>query len=139
VAIGGPVGQRTDARANAAAEAITVELVTADMRALPLATGPVDVVVSSLAIHNIPDDAEDECATGAAGPGGPSNAVSIFSRSLGSGGARTPFLPGWLKGRVDDPALLTPSPAGQLIRTASMMLLSSGGRFPQSPRATVPL
>lgn len=40
-------------RANAAAEAVTVELVTADVRALPLATGSVDVVVSSLAIHNI--------------------------------------------------------------------------------------
>jgi arsenite methyltransferase len=40
---------------NAAAEAVTVDLITADMRALPLATGSVDVVVSSLAIHNIPD------------------------------------------------------------------------------------
>src|SRR5205823_1465834 len=42
--------------ANAAAEAVTVDLITADMRVLPLATGSVDVVVSSLAIHNIPDD-----------------------------------------------------------------------------------
>lgn len=40
---------------NAAAEAVAVELITADMRALPLATASVDVVVSSLAIHNIPD------------------------------------------------------------------------------------
>jgi ubiquinone/menaquinone biosynthesis C-methylase UbiE len=32
-----------------------VEVVTADMRALPLATASVDVVVSSLAIHNLPD------------------------------------------------------------------------------------
>ena len=40
---------------NAVAEGVTVELLTADMRALPLATGSVDVVVSSLAIHNIPD------------------------------------------------------------------------------------
>jgi SAM-dependent methyltransferase len=47
----------TRTRANAAAEAVTVELITADTRALPLATGSVDVVVSSLAIHNIPDDA----------------------------------------------------------------------------------
>jgi SAM-dependent methyltransferase len=34
---------------------VTVSLITADMRALPLASGSVDVVVSSLAIHNIPD------------------------------------------------------------------------------------
>jgi SAM-dependent methyltransferase len=47
----------TRTRANAAAGAVTVELITADLRALPLATGSVDVVVSSLAIHNIPDDA----------------------------------------------------------------------------------
>jgi arsenite methyltransferase len=40
---------------NAAAEAVTVELLTADMRALPLANGSVDAVVSSPAIHNIPD------------------------------------------------------------------------------------
>jgi len=40
---------------NAAAEVVTVDLITADMRALPLATESVDVVVSSLAIHNIPD------------------------------------------------------------------------------------
>lgn len=40
---------------NAAAEGVAVELITADMRALPLATGSIDVVVSSLAIHNIPD------------------------------------------------------------------------------------
>jgi len=42
---------------NAAAEAVTVTLLTADLRALPLATGSADVVVSSLAIHNIPDAA----------------------------------------------------------------------------------
>jgi SAM-dependent methyltransferase len=40
---------------NAAAEAVRIELITADMRALPLATGSLDVVVSSLAIHNIAD------------------------------------------------------------------------------------
>ncbi|MBU2666781.1 class I SAM-dependent methyltransferase [Actinoplanes bogorensis] len=44
-------------RANAAAEGVAVELITGDMRALPFATGSVDVVVSSLAIHNIPDHA----------------------------------------------------------------------------------
>lgn len=44
-------------RRNAAAEAVTVTLLTADMRALPLATGSVDLVVSSLAIHNIRDEA----------------------------------------------------------------------------------
>ncbi|MGI8333719.1 class I SAM-dependent methyltransferase [Actinomadura scrupuli] len=38
---------------NATAEAVTVTLLTADMRALPLATGSVDLVVSSLAMHNI--------------------------------------------------------------------------------------
>ncbi|MBL7261314.1 class I SAM-dependent methyltransferase [Paractinoplanes lichenicola] len=43
--------------ANAAAEGVTVELITADLRTLPIATGSVDVVLSSLAIHNIPDDA----------------------------------------------------------------------------------
>jgi arsenite methyltransferase len=46
----------TSTLSNAAAEAVTVDLVTADMRTLPLATGSVDVVVSSLAIHNVPDD-----------------------------------------------------------------------------------
>ena len=40
---------------NAAAEAVTVDLITADMRALPLAGESVDLVVSTLAIHNIPD------------------------------------------------------------------------------------
>jgi ubiquinone/menaquinone biosynthesis C-methylase UbiE len=44
------------ARTNAAAEGVKVSLLTADMRALPLATGSADVVVSSLAIHNIPDE-----------------------------------------------------------------------------------
>jgi arsenite methyltransferase len=45
--------------ANAALEGVTdrVELHTADMTALPLADGSVDVIVSSLAIHNIPDRA----------------------------------------------------------------------------------
>jgi arsenite methyltransferase len=45
--------------ANAALEDVAdrVELHTADMTALPLADGSVDVIVSSLAIHNIPDRA----------------------------------------------------------------------------------
>ena len=45
--------------ANAALEGVAdrVELHTADMTALPLADGSVDVIVSSLAIHNIPDRA----------------------------------------------------------------------------------
>ena len=34
-----------------------VEVMTADMRALPLQTASVDLVVSSLAIHNVPDQA----------------------------------------------------------------------------------
>jgi SAM-dependent methyltransferase len=59
---------------NAAAEAVTVDLLTADMLALPLATGSVDVVVSSLAIHNIPDQAGRMAAIGEAArvlrPGG---------------------------------------------------------------------
>lgn len=38
---------------NAAAEGVTVDVLTADMRALPIATASIDVVVSSLAIHNI--------------------------------------------------------------------------------------
>jgi arsenite methyltransferase len=43
-------------RRNAVAEGVAgrVELKTADMRALPFADGDFDVVVSSLAIHNIP-------------------------------------------------------------------------------------
>ncbi len=46
-------------RRNAAHEGVAarVELATADMRALPFADGTFDVVVSSLAIHNIPDAA----------------------------------------------------------------------------------
>jgi SAM-dependent methyltransferase len=60
--------------ANATAEAVTVELITADMRALPLAAGSVDVVVSSLAIHNIPD-----------GPGR-AGAVAEAARVLRPGG-----------------------------------------------------
>lgn len=41
------------ALANAATEGVPVTLLTADMRALPLATASVDVVLSSMAIHNI--------------------------------------------------------------------------------------
>lgn len=37
------------------AEAVMVALLTADMRALPLTTGSVHLVVSSLAIHNVSD------------------------------------------------------------------------------------
>jgi arsenite methyltransferase len=59
---------------NAAAEGVTVDLITADMRVLPLASGSVDVVVSSLAIHNIPH-----------GPGR-MNAVSEAARVLRPGG-----------------------------------------------------
>ena len=43
-------------RANAAAEGVAVKLLTGDMRALPVGTGSVDVVVSSMAIHNIPGE-----------------------------------------------------------------------------------
>ncbi|MEU6785804.1 class I SAM-dependent methyltransferase [Nonomuraea angiospora] len=45
------------ARANAAAEGVAdrVELVTGDMRDLPFGDGAFDAIVSSLAIHNIPD------------------------------------------------------------------------------------
>lgn len=45
------------ARANAAAEAVAekVELRTADMRELPLEDESFDLVVSSLAVHNVPD------------------------------------------------------------------------------------
>ncbi|WP_249713842.1 class I SAM-dependent methyltransferase [Rhizomonospora bruguierae] len=43
-------------RANAGAEGVAVDLLTGDLRALPVRTGAVDVVVSSLAIHNIPDE-----------------------------------------------------------------------------------
>jgi arsenite methyltransferase len=43
-------------RANAELEGVSdrVELVTADMRTLPLADASVDLIVSSLAIHNVP-------------------------------------------------------------------------------------
>jgi SAM-dependent methyltransferase len=64
----------TSTLTNAAAEAVSVDLITADMRTLPLATGSVDVVVSSLAIHNIPD-----------GPGRMS-AVAEAARILRPGG-----------------------------------------------------
>lgn len=39
-----------------------MELQTADMTALPLADASVDVVVSSLAIHNIPDQSARDTA-----------------------------------------------------------------------------
>lgn len=47
-------------RRNAELEGVIdrVELVTADMRAIPLPDASVDVIVSSLAIHNIPSAAE---------------------------------------------------------------------------------
>jgi SAM-dependent methyltransferase len=49
--------QEPVARANAEAEGVSerVELVTGDMRDLPFDDGVFDVVLSSLAIHNIPD------------------------------------------------------------------------------------
>jgi SAM-dependent methyltransferase len=59
---------------NAGAEAVSVDLVTADLRALPLATGSVDVVLSSLAIHNITD------------PAGRSSAIEEVARILRPGG-----------------------------------------------------
>ena len=40
---------------NAVAEGVRVELHTADMRKLPFADGSFEVIVSSLAIHNVPD------------------------------------------------------------------------------------
>jgi SAM-dependent methyltransferase len=51
-------------RANAAAEGVSerVELVTGDMRKLPFPDGAFDVVVSSLAIHNVPDAAGRKAA-----------------------------------------------------------------------------
>jgi SAM-dependent methyltransferase len=45
----------TEANARAEGVADRIELHTGDMRALPLADASIDVVVSSLAIHNIPD------------------------------------------------------------------------------------
>ncbi len=45
------------ARRNADAEGVPVDLLTGDMRALPVGTGSLDLVVSSLAIHNVPDQA----------------------------------------------------------------------------------
>ncbi|MEV0199512.1 class I SAM-dependent methyltransferase [Nonomuraea sp. NPDC050691] len=42
-------------RANAEAEGVTVDLVTGDMRELAFEDASFDVVVSSLAVHNIPD------------------------------------------------------------------------------------
>jgi SAM-dependent methyltransferase len=51
-------------RGNAAAEGVVdrVELYTADMRTLPFADGSFDLIVSSLAIHNIPGSAGREKA-----------------------------------------------------------------------------
>ncbi|MGV3624791.1 MAG: class I SAM-dependent methyltransferase [Archangium sp.] len=40
---------------NAAAEGVNVELHTGDMRALPFSDASFDLVVSSLAVHNVPD------------------------------------------------------------------------------------
>ncbi len=61
-------------RHNAAAETVKITLLTADMRALPLATGSMDVVVSSLAVHNVPDEPGRRMAIGEAArilrPGG---------------------------------------------------------------------
>ncbi len=62
-------------RRNAAAEGVSnsVDLVTADMTALPLASGSFDVVLSSLAIHNVPRAARDraiEEAVRVLAPGG---------------------------------------------------------------------
>jgi SAM-dependent methyltransferase len=50
------------AKRNAAAEGVEVALVTADMRALPIASASVDLVVSSLAIHNIRQESGREKA-----------------------------------------------------------------------------
>jgi ubiquinone/menaquinone biosynthesis C-methylase UbiE len=56
--------QESVTRANAAAEGVAdrVELFTADLRKLPFADGEFDVVLSSLAIHNIKGDNERETA-----------------------------------------------------------------------------
>lgn len=43
--------------ANASAEGVAVDLITGDLRALPVHADSVDLVVSSLAIHNISDPA----------------------------------------------------------------------------------
>jgi arsenite methyltransferase len=52
--------------ANAAAEGVAdrVEVRSGDMRALPLGDRSVDVVVSSLAVHNLPTDADRATAIG---------------------------------------------------------------------------
>ena len=64
------------ARANAAAEDVAdrVELVTGDMRQMPFPDGSFDVVVSSLAVHNIYDEA------------GRAQALREFARVLRPGG-----------------------------------------------------
>lgn len=65
---------RTRANLVAAGVSDRVDLITADLRDLPLAGGAYDLVVSSLAIHNIPDAAGREVAVGEAyrvlAPGG---------------------------------------------------------------------
>src|SRR5262249_52765134 len=62
------------ARANAVAEGVEGNLLTADMRAPPLATGSGDVVGRSLALHNIPAGAGRRAASAEAArtvrPGG---------------------------------------------------------------------
>jgi SAM-dependent methyltransferase len=59
---------------NAAAEGVQVELITGDLRALPVRNASVDLVLSSLAIHNIPN-AEGRLA-----------AIREAARILGPGG-----------------------------------------------------
>jgi arsenite methyltransferase len=63
-------------RANAELEGVAkrIELVTADMRTLPLADASADVVVSSLAIHNVP------------GAGERAKAIAEIARVLKPGG-----------------------------------------------------
>jgi SAM-dependent methyltransferase len=62
------------AQRNLAAARVSADLITADLRALPLETGAYDLVVSSLAIHNIP------------GPAGRAQAVAEAYRVLAPGG-----------------------------------------------------
>ena len=72
---------------NAGREGVSdrVRIVTGDMRALPLASGSIDVALSSLAIHNVPGTVP-RTDRGGLSPGGQTRALAEIVRVLVPGG-----------------------------------------------------